>query len=146
MNLVFSSKALKHCRSAVEDLLFFNPRQFRVRDGILDSLEKFGHPRIEENAGGLSIRVGNSEAQALFATDLDRRNDAPIGLVVFLRTSQDEVAIMHLAVDPDYALQGRQADLGLGIILLEKVREIVSRIVGVRRITLQYRQQIVMTI
>lgn len=146
MNLVFSSKALKHCRSAVEDLLFFNPRQFRVRDGILDSLEKFGHPRVEETAGGLSVKVENSEAQTLFAVDRDRLNDAPIGLVVFLRTSPDEVAIMHLAVHPDYALQGRLADLGLGIILLEKVKEIVSRIVGVRRVTLQYRQQIVMTI
>ena len=47
---------------------------------------------------------------------------------------------MHLAVHPDYALQGRRAGLGLGLVLIEKVKEIASRIVGVRRIVFHYRQ------
>ena len=124
--------------------MFFNPSQFRVREGIINSLAKFGHPRLEETSDSLSIRVGDCEAQTLFAFDQDRRSDDPVGVVVFLRTSPAEVAIMHIAVNADYALQSRkQGDLGLGLILFEKVKEIAARIVGVRRIVFFYRQEVV---
>jgi hypothetical protein len=137
---------MKDARPALEELLFFNPRQYRVREGIVNSLEKFGHPRIEDTTNGLSVRVGDHEAQTLFAFDQGRRGGDPVGVVVFIRTSPAEIAIMHVAVHPDYALQGRRAGLGLGLILIEKVKEIASRIVGVRRIALYYRQEIVIQI
>jgi len=146
LNLVFSSKAMKDARPALEELLFFNPRQFRVREGIVNSLGKFGHPRIEDTPNGLSVRVGDHETQTLFAFDQDRRGGNPVGVVVFIRTIPTDIAIMHVAVHPDYALQGRHAGLGLGLILVEKVKEIASRIVGVRRIALHYRQDIVIQI
>src|SRR5512142_158324 len=77
LNLVFSSRVPSECRSALEELLFFNPRQYRVREGIINSLEQFGHPRLEDTASGLAIRVGNQDAQTLFAYDRDRRGEAP---------------------------------------------------------------------
>ena len=146
MNLVFLSKVTKDARPALEELFFFNPRQYRVREGIVNSLGQFGHPRIEDTPNGLSIRVGDHEAQTLFVFDQDRRGSDPVGVVVFIRTSPTEIAIMHVAVHPDYALQGRRAGLGLALILIEKVKEIASRIVGVRRIALHYRQDIVIQV
>jgi hypothetical protein len=128
----------------LEELLFFNPRQYRVRDGIINSLEQFGHPRLEETAAGLSVRVGDHEAQTLFAYDRDRRGNDPIGVVVFLRTTPAEIAIMHVAVHSDYALQGRHAGVGLGVTLVEKVKEISSRIAGVQRVVFFYRQEVVL--
>ena len=146
MNLVFSSKVAKDARPALEELFFFNPRQHRVREGIVHSLGTFGHPRIEETPGGLSVRVGDQEAQTLFVFDQDRRGGNPIGIVVFIRTSPTDIAIAHVAVHPDYALQGRHAGQGLGLVLIEKVKEIAARIVGVRRIVLHYRQEIAIRI
>ena len=143
VNLVFSSQVSKRCRSALEDLLFFNPRQYRVREGIVNSLERFGHPQLEETAGDLSVRVGEHEAQTLFAYDRDHCGDDPVGVVVFLRTSPAEIAIMHVAVHPNYALQGSRAGVGLGVILVEKVKEIASQIVGVQRIVFFYRREVV---
>ena len=142
MNLVFSSRAPKQCRPALEDLLFFNPRQYRVREGIVNSLERFGHPRLEETAGVLSAS-NIHEAQTLFAYDRDRRGGNPVGVVVFLRTSPAEIAIMHVAVHPNYALQGSSAGVGLGVALVEKVKEIASRIVGVQKIVFFYRREVV---
>jgi len=144
VNLVFTSKVAKQSRPALEALLFFNPSQFRVREGILNSLEKFGHPRLEESGDDLVVRVGTSEAQTLFVYDADSKKKDPIGMVAFLRTSPSEIAIMHLAVREEYALQNRkQGDLGLGITLIEKVKEIAARIVGVQKIIFFYRQNAV---
>lgn len=143
MNLVFSSKAKKSARPALEELLFFNPGQYRVREGIVNSLERFGHPRLEETKNGLSVCVGNQEAQTLFACDQDYRDHAPVGVVVFLRTAPEEIAILHVAVHDDYTLQGKHGGLGLGTVLVEKVKEIATRIVGVRKIVFFYRQEVV---
>jgi hypothetical protein len=142
VNLLFSSRAPKQCREALEELLFFNPRQHRVRDGILHSLEQFGHPRLIETPEGLSVRVGDHEAQTLFVYDRDN-GTTPIGVVVFLRTGQEEIAVLHVAVHPKYALRGRQAGVGLGVALVEKVKEIAARIVGVRRVVFFYRQEVI---
>ena len=146
MNVVFSSTAPTQCREALEQLLFFNPRQHRVREGIVNALEQFGHPRLVETADGLSVRVGEQEAQTLFAYDRDRGGSDPVGVVVFLRPSPAEIAVIHVAVHPDYALQGRRAGLGLGVTLVEKVKEIAARIVGVQRIVFFYRQEVVIRI
>jgi len=123
--------------------MFFNPRQFRAREGIVNSLEKFGYPRLEETADGLSVRVGDCEAQTLFVFDQKQRSDNPVGVVVFLRTSPAEVAIMHLAVHPDYSLQGEHAGTGLGVVLVEKVKEIAARIVGIKQVVFFYRREVV---
>ena len=146
MNLVFSSTAPRQSKAALEELLFFNPRQHLVREGIVNSLEKFGHPRLEETATGLSVRVGNQEAQTLFAFDRSKRKGDPVGVVVFLRTAPEDIAIMHVAVHPDYALQGSDAGVGLGVTLIEKVKEIAARIVGIKRIVFFYRQQVVLRV
>jgi len=142
VNIVFSSRVPKECRAELEELLFFNPRQHLVREGIINSLERFGHPEVVESPAGLAVKVGDLEAQTLFAFDRSR-DEVPVGVVVFLRTSPEEVAIMHVAVDPDYALQGAEAGVGLGVTLVEKVKEIAARIVGVRRIVFFYRRHVV---
>jgi ribosomal protein S18 acetylase RimI-like enzyme len=143
VNLAFASKVSRASREALEELMFFNPRQHLVREGIINSLAKFGHPRLEEEGDNLVVKVGTHEAQTLFAFDPDRSGTEPVGVVVFLRTSPEEIAIMHVAVDPEYALQGSEAGLGLGVALIEKVKEIASRIVGVQRIVFFYRQHVV---
>jgi hypothetical protein len=143
VNFIFSSKTSKQSRPALEELMFFNPRQFRAREGIVNSLEKFGHPRLVETIDSLSVQVGDHEAQTLFVFDQDNHSGDPVGVVVFLRTSSAEVAIMHIAVHPDYSLQGEHFGIGLGIILVEKVREIAARIAGVERVVFFYRREVV---
>jgi hypothetical protein len=144
LKIVFSSIAPTACREELENLLFFNPRQHKVREGIRDSLSQFGHPRVVESKTGLSVRVGDLEAQTLFAFDTDHTSEAPVGAVVFLRTSPEEVTILHVAVEDEYGLQGSRSGVGLGIALVEQVKEIAARIVGVKRLLFFYRHQVVM--
>jgi ribosomal protein S18 acetylase RimI-like enzyme len=146
LNLVLSSKASKSCRATLEELMFFNPRQHRVREGILNSLACFGHPRLVETADGLTVCVADHDAQTLFAYDAGRSIVDPVGVVVFLRTSPTEIAIMHIAVHPDYALQSQSSGLGLGLILMEEIRKIAARIVGIRRVVFFYRREAVLKV
>ena len=142
MNLVFSSKVQTQCRAAVENLFFFNPLQYRVRDEIVSALERYGEPRLEEKGDSLYLRVGAEDAQSLFAFDSSRPDGDPVGIVVFLRTSPTDVVVVHIAVHPDYALRGRDSGSGLGLALMEKVKEIASQIRGVERMVLSYGQEI----
>lgn len=146
MNLIFSSKVQKRSRAAVENLFFLNPRQYRVRDGIIGALQEFGQPRLEEKNDNVYLRLEKEDAQTLFAFDGSLANGDPVGVVVFLRRSASDIVIVHLAVAPAYALQGQRAGLGLGLALIEKVKEIASRIVGVQRIVFFYRPEVVIRI
>jgi hypothetical protein len=143
VNIVFSSRVPIECRAELEELLFLNPRQHLVRDGIINSLERFGHPKVVETPTGLAIKVGDLESQTLFAFDRARDSEAPVGAVIFIRTGREEMSIMHVAVHEDYALHGAEAGVGLGVTLVEKVKEIARRIVGIQRIVFFYRRHVV---
>ncbi len=55
-------------RAALEQLLFFNVNQHRVRVGIQQSIETYGVPEIHEQDGSLRVRVGDiAGVQTLFA-------------------------------------------------------------------------------
>ena len=51
-------------RNALEQLLFFNVNQHRVRIGIQQSIETYGVPEIYEQDGGLRVRVGRHRRRA----------------------------------------------------------------------------------
>src|SRR5271154_1598519 len=89
-------------RVALEQLLFFNVNQHRVRVGILQSIETYGVPEIFEQDGGLRVRVGDIEGvQTLFAiSDLG----TPVGVAVFVRSAHERFAVLHLGVEPRLSL------------------------------------------
>jgi len=142
VNIRFSSETPANSKEALESLLYFNPRQNSVRGGIINSLEKFGNPRLVSVEGSLHILVGEHEPQTLFAFDTDRDAVEPVAVAVFLRVSDEEMALVHLAVHPDYALKHDGASFGLGVELVEEVRRICTRIAGIKRLVLFYRREV----
>jgi len=138
VNLELRSTAPIEQRKAVESLLFFNPSQGQVRDGIVEALEKFGMPRLVEQGSSLTIQTGPHQTQTLFAYDADRPSSPPVGVVLFLRTSPTDVTILHVAVQPDYTLKGSREGAGVGLFLVESVRSLCSRISGVTQLILTY--------
>ena len=143
MNLVF----LPESRASPARL--WKSCYFLIRNNIVSVTEYLNHsnslgsPGWRNRPRASPVRVGTHEAQTLFAFDRDRRGADPIGLVVFIRTNPSDISIMHVAVHPDYSLHGRHKGVGLGATLVEKVREISRRIVGIKRIVFFYRQEVV---
>ena len=135
--IVFSATVPVGMREAVEALFFFNPRQPLLRSAISATVERTGVPRIMELDGKVWIDVPSHAMQCLFACDSTSK---PVGVVLYDRPSPDVLSVSHLAVDPAYASCGGKGG-GLGLLLIERVREIARRIKGITRIQVPYRSQ-----
>jgi hypothetical protein len=131
-----TSKLAAELRPALEQLLFFNINQHRVRSGIQQSIDTYGVPEIYEQDGGLRIRVGEVEGvQTLFAISEDGR---PVGVAVFVRSAHERFAVLHLGLDPRL---GTTPDLNTRVLLklMHEIRSAARRTRGVDCIELVYK-------
>jgi hypothetical protein len=125
-------------RAALEQLLFFNVNQHRVRLGIQQSIDTYGVPEIYEKEGGLSIRVGDIEGvQTLFAVS---GAGQPLGVAVFVRSARERFLVLHLGVVPRST---STPDLNTRVLLklMHEIRGAARRTHGVDRIELVYRDR-----
>jgi hypothetical protein len=123
-------------RAALEQLIFFNVNQHRVRLGIQQSIETYGAPEICEKDGGLRIRVGDIDGvQTLFAISLDRR---PLGVAVFVRLAHERFVVLHLGVQPH--LLTPEMSTRVLLKLMHEIRRAARRTRGVDRIELVYKK------
>jgi hypothetical protein len=125
-------------RTALEQLLFFNVNQHRVRMGIQQSIEAYGVPEIWEHEGGLTIRVGDMEGvQTLFAVSHD---DRPLGVAVFVRLAFERFVVLHLGVQHPYRLMP-EVNTRVLLKLMHEIRSAARRTHGVERIELVYKDR-----
>jgi hypothetical protein len=136
--IVFSATVPAGMRGAVETLFFFNPRQPLLHRAISSTIERTGIPKIMERDGRVWIDVPSHAMQCLFACDSAL---TPVGVVLYQRPSAEVLSVSHLAVDPAYAFGGDCGGAGLGLLLIERVKEIARRIKGVVRVQIPYRNQ-----
>lgn len=125
-------------RAALEQLLFFNVNQHRVRHCIQESIEAYGVPEIHEHDGGLSVRVGDIEGvQSLFAVSESGR---PLGVAVFVRLARERFVVLHLGVQQPRAVT---PDLNTRVLLklMHEIRSAARRTHGVDRIELVYKNR-----
>ena len=135
-SIEITSKLPVDQRAALEQLLFFNVNQHRVRHGIEQSIETYGVPEIYEQDGGLRVRVGDiAGVQTLFAVSDEGR---PVGVAVFVRSAHERFAVLHLGVDPRLSLT---ADLSTRVLLklMHEIRSTARRTRGVDCIELVYK-------
>src|SRR4030088_1491459 len=129
-----TSKLPTNQRAALEQLLFFNVNQHRVRVGIQQSIETYGVPEIYEQDGGLRVRVGDiADVQTLFAiSDLG----SGLGAAVFVRSAHERFAVLHLGVEPRLSPEVNTRVL---LKLMHEIRSAARRTHGVDRIELVYK-------
>jgi hypothetical protein len=125
-------------RPALEQLLFFNINQHRVRLGIQQSIEAYGMPEIYERDGWLQVRVGAIDGvQTLFAMSGTNRL---LGVAVFVRAPLESLAVLHLVVEPRRHVA---PDLNTRVLLklMHEIRSTARRTQGVERIELLYKDR-----
>jgi hypothetical protein len=125
-------------RAALEQLLFFNVNQHRVRVGIQQSIATYGVPELYEQDGGLRIRVGDIDGvQTLFAVTSEGR---PLGVAVFIRSAQERFLVLHLGVEAHYSATP-EFNTRVLIALMHEIRRAARRTRGVDRIQLVYKDR-----
>lgn len=131
-----TSKLAIEQRAALEQLLFFNINQHRVRTGIQQSIDTYGVPEIHQQDGGLRVRVGEIvDVQNLFALSTAERL---LGVAVFVRSAHERFAVLHLGVETrHYAAP----DLSTRVLLklMHEIRGAARRTQGVQHIDLVYK-------
>jgi hypothetical protein len=136
-SIAITSKLPTDKRAALEQLLFFNINQHRVRSGIQQSIDTYGVPEIHEHDGSLTVRVGEIVGvQNLFALSSTGRL---LGVAVFVRSTHERFAVLHLGVETRrYAAP----DLNKRVLLklMHEIRGAARRTHGVERIELVYKE------
>jgi hypothetical protein len=133
--LRFTSSLRPDYEQALERLIFFNPGQRRAFDGVLDSIETFGAPRLQVEGGRLRVKLEKLEdVQALFALDGKRL----VGVTVYSRVKPERLAVIHLAVDEAYSFAGQFGRSPVAIRMVRQVREGARRIKGVETVRVLY--------
>lgn len=131
-----TSKLTAAQRPALEQLLFFNVNQHRVRLAIQHCIEAYGVPEICEVEGALRVRVGDIDGvQSLFAVNSSGR---PVGVAVFVRSSDERFVVLHLGVAPRFQAT---SDVNAPVLLrlMHEIRGTARRTHGIERIELVYK-------
>ncbi len=123
-------------RAALEQLLFFNVNQHRVRLGIQQSIETYGVPEICERDGGLSVRVGEVRGvQTLFAVS---DSGKPLGVAVYVRSAHERDSVLHVVIDPRLGLSP-EINTRVLLKLMHAIRRTARSTDGIGRIELVYK-------
>lgn len=140
MEIHYTSLIVSEHLAELEDLLFFNPGQTRVRESILAAIKTHGAPHVVVRSGRLTIELqGGRAIQTLFACARDDFGERLAGVLVYTREDFETLRALGLAVAPDFSSSGRYANERLVLRFSTKLREIAAQIRGVRRVMLSYR-------
>lgn len=116
----------KKMREELEDLFFFNPRQYLLHDNIAQVVEKHGMPRIIEESGRLRLNTERENCQCIFLLEEGRLK----GVAIYHRYESDTLSLLHLAVHPDSPTIFR--------VVLAEFNRIAVAISGIEYIRIEY--------
>ena len=120
---------------SLEDLLFSHPHQHRFTNNIVDCVERYGSPTIVLRNNGLRIDLPRlADVQTLYAlVDHDL-----VGIIVYTRTSNAALVVLHIVVREDYTLNGVNANDGIAVELVDAVCSVGHQIRGIQSVRLAY--------
>jgi len=138
-NILITSSLDGVFHSALEQLLFFNPLQQKVLPEIMHSIEQFGQPYIKIVDNKLRINIdGIQDTQTLFALGHVKNVTTLLGVVIYVRIDEENIAILHIGITEDYSAHGNNSNRLLLIRLIAELRTLAKKIKGVRFLKIMY--------
>lgn len=131
----YTSKLQPEYRHELEQLLFFNSAQHTAQSAIVDSIEVYGEPFIDDDGDRLRVNVKKlDEVQTLFAFDGNRL----VGLLIYSRISYERLVVIHIAVHENYSQGGKFARKMLALRISKQLRKCARSIKGVEFVRIMY--------
>ena len=116
--MIYKSILDENYYEQLENMLFFNSQQNRYIDEIINSVTKFGTPRIVKNGNRIMIELDHfSDVQNMFVFDDEEKS--LIGLVLYYRESISTVTLLHIAINDLFNSLNYPNDLVVPKIILE---------------------------
>ena len=137
--ILVKSRLQATMRWQVEALLFFNARQSRMRQEIEATIERYGLPELVDDSGWLRVQVaGSGDVQTLYAVHEEDGRSRPIGVIVYLRDSFEQITVLHVGVAEDYSAGGHYASERVLRRLMQQIRKVARCTVGIRHVEVAY--------
>lgn len=138
--IAFTSRLQPEYIEALQDLFFFNKKQGRYREGIVNSIKHFGEPFFRVEDGLIRVHTAKlGRVQSIFAVAEDLTGKRwPVGIAVFARTSPDTFSLLHISVDSAYSADGVHSSELVALKLFQRIMDAARSIRGVRRVTVHY--------
>ena len=134
--LTFTSVLGRDHRDALERLLFFNPNQAKVVDGVAFVVRRYGIPRIDVDNERLRVRVDSRvEAQTLFVT-ASRPATHDLAAVAVYTREEDALVVLYVALHEAYSSGGPHEHLGALGRLVDELKRIGGHVRGVQWLSL----------
>ena len=139
MAIRFTSALQTTFRDELEALVFFNANQSSVAQGIIDTIDRYGLPRIVENEDSLHLTVaGPYEVQNLYALEEQSEQPELVGALIYTRIDVATIVLLHMTVKEEYLLNGKQSQEMLAVKLFDRLKAIARQIKGVRFLQITY--------
>jgi hypothetical protein len=121
---------------ALEELFYFNPNQWKLRESVEAAVSQFGTPRITNCGGKLRMILPDvGEAQTLYLYKSGRKHILA-GVVVYIRQEQ-LLRVLFWALHPDYTFS-TNPDNYLLLKMVDALKDTAKRIVGVQMISFRF--------
>lgn len=131
-----TSKLNQEDLGALEQLFYFNPNQWKLRESVEAAVGQFGTPRIINCGGTLRMVLPDiGEAQTLYLYKSGTQ-DILAGVVVYIR-EECLLRVLFWALHPDYTL-GSQPESYLLLEMVDALKKTAKRIVGIETITFRF--------
>jgi hypothetical protein len=136
--LLFSSSFNAVRREELESLMFFHPQQQEHQSKINASIMSYGFPKVIEENGELRIGIEGIEVQTLYAF-IDRGTIPDLaGVMVYTRIGDDTLAVLHMAVRPEFCYSNGYKNELVLVRILAQLRAVAKRINGIRWLSILY--------
>src|SRR4051812_4405464 len=90
-------------REALEKLVFFNDEQWRMREAMLHSIERYGSPRITQRDRHLVLELDQlPDVQTLYILKDERPHTILSGIIVYTREASS-LRVIYVGLSPEEA-------------------------------------------
>jgi hypothetical protein len=134
--LSFTSLLNRSYQDELEQVLFMNGNQKKVRECAQLAIERYGTPRISALNNRLWVTFDSGiEAQSLFLVEKRPEKEQLVGVIVYTR-NHDALDVLFVAVLEKYAYGETEKKEVLFFRILAELKSIARRIKGIKTIRL----------
>jgi len=131
-----TSKLKREDVDALEQLFYFNPNQWKLRESVEAAVSQFGTPRITNSDGTLRMVLPDiGDAQTLYLYKSGRKH-VLTGVVVYIR-EENLLRVLFWGLHPDYTFRSDPRTYLL-LKMVDALKNAAKRIVGVQMIRFRF--------